>query len=510
MDITKSFKYYDPLYDVITIKPHEISQTSGRKGWHSAILGKPIGLLENQIIKILETYEMSRLNFLKQSGLAFLVFPSSTHTRFAHCLGTYYLGEMALNRSWVEVGGKLYTLRNWVEHEKGLKDEFLLSLLLHDVGHFPFSHILENNTLFYDSELKNLLLKHEEISCDLIRGVGRFSDYKNWLIKQGFDIQNDDRFIYSKFKDVSTDPFKGTHAGIICWLIDGNKENFNLYIPDESILTNKKSIRKNDLFMLKRLTSGLLDLDRMDHYRRDSYFMGVKLAQFNVLSLLDDIILTEDGIKLKSDGVSHAISLLQSKEIMISDIFENPTNLAYEVMLNFCITFYINQFEDKEIEEKVNELIFLTDEELFVELSKITDPKVRKIVFRIKNRQPYQLVKKYERVHQKIKDRKSLEELKQNLFERFKHDLKNDDSLLLFRIPKGYGPKEKMKEEWLDLNLLMDEKGTFLNHHGYNRETDYFNAKQNEGIHKFWIFLGVEDTSLREKIIAEISKEIET
>ncbi|MCX6579518.1 MAG: HD domain-containing protein [Candidatus Aminicenantes bacterium] len=311
-DPTKTIKYYDPIYEIITIKPYEKDWGGGRKFWSSAMGAQNEQLIENIIAKMLKSAEMSRLNFLRQSGLAFLVFPSSTHTRFAHSLGTYHLGLEALNRSWVKTSGaqiKYESLGNWVESH-GLKEEFLLGLLLHDVGHFPFSHVLENNHL-----LPFKLESHEEIAVDYIIG-GKYSEAFQEYLRTEYGLRERKRL--SCIIDELNSELKGP--------IDKEVISF-LICKDHNYITNRKFDLK-EIEMLAEFTSGLLDLDRFDHYRRDSFFMGTNLARFNVSSFLDDVILTKDGIELKGDGVSHALSLLQSQDNIRTYNFENEENLV--------------------------------------------------------------------------------------------------------------------------------------------------------------------------------------
>ena len=192
----ETLKFYDPLYEGIFFKKERRGmrqEVFGSKGPSESAIG-----LRAEIPRLIETYEMSRLNFIRQAGLAWLVFPSATYTRFSHSLGTYHLGELACRG--VNIGtserNKL-PLGRWLKKRK-LVDEFLISLLLHDVGHFPFSRTLEENqTLEIPS--------HEEIVCSFIQAdldnVNEADDIKEISILNYFTNMLKKRIMKQKKRD---------------------------------------------------------------------------------------------------------------------------------------------------------------------------------------------------------------------------------------------------------------------------------------------------------------------
>src|SRR3954463_993150 len=107
--------------------------------------------------ELIDTPAFQRLRYVRQLGLAFLVYPGATHSRFEHALGTYHLARRSLAL---------------LEESDGLKqipqDEcaiVIAAALLHDLGHYPFSHALEEIGAMH----------HEEVARNLIAGgdVGR-------------------------------------------------------------------------------------------------------------------------------------------------------------------------------------------------------------------------------------------------------------------------------------------------------------------------------------------------
>jgi len=104
-------------------------------------------------IKIIDSPIFQRLRRIKQTSLAYLVYPGAMHTRFSHSLGTFYLSQ--------KVGEKLQQSGIITSEELNL---IRLSSLLHDIGQFPFSHAIE--PLYLQSNLSNKVLRDEIIRND--------------------------------------------------------------------------------------------------------------------------------------------------------------------------------------------------------------------------------------------------------------------------------------------------------------------------------------------------------
>jgi HD superfamily phosphohydrolases len=103
--------------------------------------------------KIIDSPIFQRLRRIKQTSLAYLVYPGAMHTRFSHSLGTFYLSQ--------KVGEKLQQSGIITSEELNL---IRLSSLLHDIGQFPFSHAIE--PLYLQSNLSNKVLRDEIIRND--------------------------------------------------------------------------------------------------------------------------------------------------------------------------------------------------------------------------------------------------------------------------------------------------------------------------------------------------------
>ncbi|HEV8149954.1 MAG TPA: HD domain-containing protein, partial [Gemmatimonadales bacterium] len=91
--------------------------------------------LDNIALELLDTPAVQRLRYIRQLGHAFLVYPGATHSRFEHALGAYHLTRRAL--AALEARGELARVPD------GARLAVTLAGLLHDIGHYPFSHALE-------------------------------------------------------------------------------------------------------------------------------------------------------------------------------------------------------------------------------------------------------------------------------------------------------------------------------------------------------------------------------
>lgn len=335
--------YYDPIYNQIVLP--NVSQFGGSSETHKLLRATPSDNIKTDLYKaiheVLKNDNYDRLSFLNQSGIAWLVFPSATHTRFAHSLGCYHLGNLALESVHVYSVKKEIRLKlsDWLSMESPDANPdsgnlyyqclFLVSLLCHDIGHFPFSHTMElNHEIDIDKS-------HEERISSILddRFYQSFCKFHNCG-------QNNDTNNMKCFKDALEYLISGTES-------DSYERDCLPTDPD------KLKFHRCKILVMKKLVSGLLDLDRIDHYLRDSFFTGIRLANFNIEQLLRGMtfiipeILGSVDLALNRDALIHAKNLLHSKEQISDAIFENPDVINYEIILNQCITKYKKSVPDK-------------------------------------------------------------------------------------------------------------------------------------------------------------------
>src|SRR4029077_1845504 len=108
--------------------------------------------LDPEALAVVDTPAVQRLRYVRQLGHAFLVYPGATHTRFEHALGAYHLARRALTQ--LEEAGD-------TRPDPTDRARLKLAALLHDIGHYPFSHALEEAGL----------PQHEILAADHLAGA---------------------------------------------------------------------------------------------------------------------------------------------------------------------------------------------------------------------------------------------------------------------------------------------------------------------------------------------------
>lgn len=322
--------------------------------------------------ELINTFEMQRLMHLQMTGFLSFKYPSSTHTRFAHVVGTWISGLVALQNVTVVTGEREEVRLIEFLADEDMHREFMAALILHDIGHAPFSHVLEMNPhLKYD---------HGEITESLIKG-GHSSNYlelEDLLVSSYVDLEYG---FNEEYGISSEDIYEFSRKNI------RKKENFVLVHDviksmglDEDIIvelfTNENS-EDPAVRALKGLVHGVIDIDRIDHIYRDLHYNSFKTMGIPLTSLFH-------GMKLHYGGeepwiaISEAITpivetLLAAREQSNKAIFDNPVNNFYIGALNAAISdgvimmplfkYYIPYLTDEAL------LHVLTNRDLFHNLS---------------------------------------------------------------------------------------------------------------------------------------------
>ncbi len=212
------------------------------------------------ILQIISHPVYQRLRNIHQMAFAHLVYPGAVHSRLHHSLGAYHLMCTALN----ELKGKNIAIT--AEEELGAK----IAILLHDLGHGPFSHALENE-LVKD-------VNHETLSI---------------LLMQKLDKE-----------------FDGQLQTAI------------------RIFTNKHP--KKFLF---QLVSGQLDVDRMDYLNRDSFFTGVAEGVIGYDRILKMLTVKDGNLVVEEKAIYSIEKFLVSRRLMYWQVYLHKTVLSAEMML---------------------------------------------------------------------------------------------------------------------------------------------------------------------------------
>lgn len=212
------------------------------------------------IFDIMEHRCFQRLRRISQTGLLSLIFPGATHTRFHHAIGAMHLMFNALE-ILKQKGVKIST-----EEEKGT----MLAVLLHDVGHGPFSHALENILMdnWHHEKLSLLLMEqlNEEFSGELT---------------------------------IAIQMFQGKY----------HRKFFN------------------------QLISSQLDVDRLDYLKRDSFYTGVSEGNINTQRILSTLNVLDDELVLDEKGIYSIEHYLVARMFMYWQVYYHKAAVLAENLL---------------------------------------------------------------------------------------------------------------------------------------------------------------------------------
>lgn len=204
-----------------------------------------------------------RLRRIKQTGLTHLVYPGAQHTRFHHALGAMHLMGMAIDELRIK----------HVEISSAEAEAALIAVLLHDIGHSPYSHALEGLIIG---------IGHEEIGMEIMR-----------YLKENFGSQLE--FALQMFTGQYHRPF------------------------------------------FHQLISGQLDLDRLDYLSRDSFYTGVAEGVVGHDRLLRMLNVVDDELVVEEKGIYSIEKFLVARRIMYWQVYLHKTVLSAELMSQAAI-----------------------------------------------------------------------------------------------------------------------------------------------------------------------------
>ena len=203
---------------------------------------------------------LQRLTRIKQVGLSSVVYPGAQHTRFQHSLGAFHLMSEAILQ--------LASKGNFIFDSEA--EAVQAAILLHDIGHGPFSHVLE------DTIVKDV--SHEEISLMLMERMNKEMNGQLSLAIQIFKDEYPKRFLH-------------------------------------------------------QLVSGQLDMDRLDYLRRDSFYTGVTEGNIGSARIIKMLDVADDHLVVESKGIYSIENFLTARRLMYWQVYLHKTSVAYERML---------------------------------------------------------------------------------------------------------------------------------------------------------------------------------
>ena len=203
---------------------------------------------------------LQRLTRIKQLGMSSYVYPGAQHTRFQHTTGAMFLMEEAIKH--------LRSKGNIITNEEA--EGVIAAILLHDIGHGPFSHVLEDTIIHGVS--------HEDLSLMMMERMNREFGGKLDLAIQIFKDEYPKKFLH-------------------------------------------------------QLVSGNLDMDRLDYLRRDSFFTGVSEGNIGSARIIKMLNVQDDRLVVEAKGIYSIENFLLSRRLMYWQVYLHKTSLAAEKML---------------------------------------------------------------------------------------------------------------------------------------------------------------------------------
>ena len=230
----------------------------------SKILNDPvygfITLNRGILLDLIDHPYFQRLSRIKQLGLTYLVYPGAHHTRFHHAVGAAYLMKQALS-TFKELGVNIQR-----EEERGA----LIAILLHDIGHGPYSHALEHSFLSGVS--------HENVSEIFMRKLDEQYNGELSLAIQIFRNEYHKKFLH-------------------------------------------------------QLVSSQLDMDRLDYLKRDSFFTGVSEGVVSNQRIIKMFDIVDDEILIKEKGIYSIEKFIVARRLMYCQVYLHKTVLSAEFLL---------------------------------------------------------------------------------------------------------------------------------------------------------------------------------
>lgn len=219
-----------------------------------------INIPEGVLLSLIGHPYLQRLTRIRQLGFSPMVYPGALHTRFQHSLGAYFLTSEAVTH--------LSAKGNEITPQEAEAVE--AAILMHDMGHGPFSHVLEDTLV--DG------ISHEEISLLLME---RINEEMNGALSEAIRI-----------------------------FCDKHPKRF-----------------------LHQLVSSQLDMDRMDYLRRDSFYTGVIEGNIGSARLIKMLDVRDDRLVVEAKGIYSVENYLTARRLMYWQVYLHKTSVACERML---------------------------------------------------------------------------------------------------------------------------------------------------------------------------------
>jgi uncharacterized protein len=257
-----------------------LSERIYRDSVHNIIRVDTADQVGSLVAKLIDTAEFQRLRRIRQLGLAHFAYQGAEHSRFTHSLGAYHLATRILDRL-----SSRYSISN--EDRTAVR----IAALVHDIGHGPFSHVVESILHFH----------HEDFSVEAVlsdsTGIGK-------------ELRGHSRDLNKKIADIICGQFAPVALG--------------------------------------QLVSSQLDVDRMDYLLRDSLMTGVKYGIFDLEWIIKSLEIDEaaDRLYVSAPGIYAVEDYLQARYYMYRQVYFHRTLRSAEAVLHSLLRRALELFKD--------------------------------------------------------------------------------------------------------------------------------------------------------------------
>ena len=248
--------YFIPLYPVFLLEKFVKNK---RKIINDPVFGF-INIPNDFLFDIIQHRYFQRLHRIKQLGVAATVYPGAQHTRMQHSLGAMHLTSEAIK--------ELRTKGHDISEEEA--NGVMAAILLHDIGHSPYSHVLENTIIQG--------VRHEKVSEILMKKMNEEMDGALNLAIEIFQNRYHKKFLH-------------------------------------------------------QLVSSQLDMDRLDYLRRDSFFTGVVEGVIGSARIIKMLDVADDRLVIERKGIHSIENYLMARRFMYWQVYLHKTSIATEIML---------------------------------------------------------------------------------------------------------------------------------------------------------------------------------
>ncbi|NQU66318.1 MAG: HD domain-containing protein [Candidatus Marinimicrobia bacterium] len=288
----------------------------GKFSTHIVLPEHTLALITKEMDKIIRTQDFQHLRGVKQLGPTIFVYPGANHTRFEHSLGAYHLAMRYLDKLVPQS-----EFRKFCDPIDETIKLTALSALLHDIGHYPYSHWIEE--IKYKFSNGDILDSHEVRGCNIINN--------------------------------------GKIGGIIQNIWNISVKSISMIIGNE-----QRPLKDSKENTIRSIIDSQIDVDKLDYLIRDSIHCGVSYGKSIDIEIFLSNLTVDRGTKkigLTSKGRTTFNAIIDARNNMYEGVYWHKTVRSCEAMFKRFFYEYltISAIEKEEVEElfKLDDTIFL-------------------------------------------------------------------------------------------------------------------------------------------------------